>query len=63
MNNRGKFTVYNPDQLYLLLPDLKEWLAEDDLNYFYMDDVGTLDLDGIYMSYESWAGHLPTNYI
>lgn len=63
MNNRGKFKVYNPDQLYLLPPDLKEWLAGDGLDYFIMDEVGTLDFAGIFTSYDSWAEHLPTNYI
>jgi transposase len=59
MKTRGKFKGYNPDQLYLLPPDLKEWLAEDDLAYFIMDVVGSLDLDRIYASYDGSAGGQP----
>lgn len=43
MKNRTKFKGYNPDQLYLLAPDLKDWLSESDLAYFIMDVMVTLD--------------------
>lgn len=38
---------------------MKEWLQEDDLAYFIMDVVGSLDLDQIYASYDSSAGGQP----
>ena len=59
MKTRAKFKGYNPDQLYLFPPDLKEWLSEDDLAYFIMDVVGTMDRDGIYASYDGSAGGRP----
>jgi transposase len=59
MKNRAKFKSYSPDQLFLLPPDMKEWLPEDDLIYFIMDVVGSLDLDRIYGSYDGSAGGQP----
>ena len=48
MNNKSHFREYNPDQLFLLAPDMKEWLPEDDLSYFILDVVRGLDLSSIY---------------
>jgi transposase len=59
MKSRAKFKSYSPDQLFLLPPDMKEWLPEDDLIYFIMDVVGSLDLDRIYGSYDGSAGGQP----
>ncbi|MDF1526682.1 MAG: hypothetical protein RRA15_09630 [bacterium] len=59
MKNRAKFKGYNPDQLFLLPPDMKEWLPGDGLAYFIMDVVGVLDLDRIYASYDGSAGGQP----
>lgn len=59
MKNRAKFKSYSPDQLFLLPPDMKDWLREDDLIYFIMDVVGSLDLDRIYRSYDGSSGGQP----
>jgi len=39
-----QFTEYNPDQMFLLPPSLREWLPEDHLVYFVSDIVDQLDL-------------------
>jgi hypothetical protein len=38
------YRPYNPDQMYLLPPSLKDWLAEGHLAYFISDLVDQLDL-------------------
>ena len=43
-----RFRPYEPDQLFLLPPDLKQWLPEDDLVYFIIDVVNEPNLDPIY---------------
>lgn len=53
------FRSYDPDQLYLLPPDMKEWLPEDDLVYFIMDVVKSLDLRPIYRTYDHSKGGQP----
>ena len=59
MNNKTHFREYNPDQLFLLPPDMKEWLPEGDLSYFIMDVVRGLDLSSIYDDYDDSAGGQP----
>jgi len=54
-----RFRPYEPDQLFLLPPDLKQWLAEDDLVYFIIDVVNELNLDPIYALYDASKGGQP----
>jgi transposase len=55
------FRPYDPDQLVLMAPDLREWVPEGDLAHFVSDLVesGTLDLSAIYDSYEEERGYPP----
>jgi hypothetical protein len=48
MEKRAKFNSYNPDQLLLLPPYMKDLLWDDDLAYLIMDVIGSLDLARIY---------------
>ena len=59
MRNHTHFREFNPDQLMLLPPDMKDWLAEDDLVYFIMDVVAQLDLSAIYRGYDARRGGQP----
>ena len=34
METQPRFRPYDPNQLYLLPPDMRQWLPEDDLVYF-----------------------------
>ena len=43
----GHYKTYDPDQLFLLPPSLKEWLPEGHLAYFVSDVVDELDLGEI----------------
>ena len=45
------FRPYDPDQMLLLPPSLKEWLSTDHLVYFVEELIGNLDLDAILSSY------------
>jgi transposase len=56
MNNSAKFRSYDPDQLFLLPPDIKSWLPEDDLAYFIIDVINRLDLREITKTYDSSRG-------
>ena len=47
-----QFKTYNPEQIFLLPPSLKEWLPEDHLVYFVSDVVDQLDLSGIMRTYD-----------
>jgi hypothetical protein len=47
-NHHMRFQPYEPDQLFLLTPDLKQWLPEDDLVYFIIDVVNEPNLDPTY---------------
>jgi len=47
-----KYRVYEPDQLFLMPPSLREWLPEDHLVYFVSDLVDDLDLSEIEAVYE-----------
>lgn len=55
------FRRYDPDQLLLMAPDLREWVPEGDLAHFVSDLVesGTLDLSAIYGAYEEERGYPP----
>ena len=59
MKTKTNFKPYQPNQLLLLPPDMKQWLPEDDLAYFIMDVVNELDLSSIYQSYDSSKGGQP----
>jgi len=50
------FKPYNPDQLYLLPPALRDWLPEGHLALFISDVVDTLDLEPIFDDYEQGDG-------
>jgi hypothetical protein len=39
MKNQKRFKPYQPNQLFLLPPDMKQWLPDDHLVYFVMDVV------------------------
>jgi transposase len=54
-----RFLSYEPSQLLLLPPDLREWLEEGHLSYFILDVVETLDLSEIYASYDGSRGGRP----
>lgn len=49
----GNYKTYDPDQLFLLPPSLKEWLPEGHLAYFVSDVVNELDLDDIEKTYST----------
>lgn len=55
----SRFLKYEPGQLLLLPPDLREWLEEGHLAYFILDVVETLDLTEIYASYDGSQGGRP----
>ena len=46
------FRPYHPDQLLLLSPDLREWLAPGHLAHHVSDLVYALDLSPFYAPYE-----------
>ena len=50
------FKPYDPNQLFLLPPDMRSWLSEDHLALFISDVVDTLDLSEILRSYEQSDG-------
>ena len=47
-----QYRAYEPDQLFLMPPSLREWLAEDHLAYFVSDLVDDLNLSEIEAVYE-----------
>ena len=49
----GHYKTYEPDQLFLLPPSLKEWLPEGHLAYFVSDVVDELDLGEIEKTYST----------
>jgi transposase len=53
------FRPYDPDQLLVLPPSLREWLPEDHLVYFVSDLVEQLDLSAIYAAYTEERGYPP----
>jgi transposase len=54
-----QFKSYNMDQPYLLPPDMRDWLSEDDLVFFIHDVVAELDLKPIYQKYQGRRGGQP----
>jgi len=50
------FRPYSLDQRFLLPPDLREWVPEDDLVWFISDTVDELDLSAIVASYDEGDG-------
>jgi len=59
MKEQAHFRPYEPNQLLLLPPDMRDWLPPDDLAYFIMDVVKELDLSEIYDSYDGRQGGQP----
>lgn len=59
METHAKFKIYDPDQLFILPPDMNDWLPEDDLVYFIMDVIRSLDLGPIYQTYNNSKGGQP----
>lgn len=53
------FRPYDPDQLLVLPPSVREWLPPEHLVYFVSDVLDTLDLSRIYDSYEEERGYPP----
>ncbi len=47
-----RYRLYEPDQLFLMPPSLREWLGEDHLAYFVSDLVDDLSLSEIEAVYE-----------
>lgn len=47
-----KYRRYEPNQTYLIAPDIRDWLPKGHLAFFLNDTVKTLDLSDIYMYYE-----------
>jgi transposase len=46
------YREWNPDQTYLFPPSPRDWLPEDDLVFFLLDTVATLDMQPFYDYYE-----------
>lgn len=46
------YREWAPDQSFLFPPSPRDWLPEDDLVYFIVDTVATLDLSPIFAHYE-----------
>src|SRR3954468_12319164 len=55
------FRAYDPDQVLLIAPVLRDWVPEGDLAHFVSDlvDSGVLDLAAIYAAYEEERGFPP----
>jgi transposase len=55
------FRPYDPDQVLLMAPVLREWVPEGDLAHFVSDlvETGALDLSAIYAAYEEERGYPP----
>ena len=56
MRGMRTFKPYDPDQAYLLAPDLRAWLPEGHLALFISDVVDALDLSPILEDYERGDG-------
>jgi len=46
------YREWSPDQSYMFPPSPRDWLPEDDLVYFIVETVATLDLNPIFAHYE-----------
>src|SRR6266545_823276 len=55
------FRAYDPDQVLLMAPVLRDWVPEGDLAHFVSDliDSGALDLAAFYAAYEEERGFPP----
>src|SRR4051794_20471581 len=55
------FRPYDPDQVLLMAPVLRDWVPDGDLAHFVSDfvDSGALDLSGIYADYNEERGYPP----
>src|SRR3954454_5554919 len=55
------FRAYDPDQVLLMAPVLRDWVPDGDLAHFVSDlvDSGALDLSGIYADYNEERGYPP----
>lgn len=53
------FRAYEPDQILLLPPSLRDWVAKDHLIHFLSDVVDALDLSAIYDTYTQERGYPP----
>ena len=53
------FRPYEPDQILLLPPSLREWLPADHLVYFVSDVTAALDLSAIHADYPEERGYPP----
>src|SRR5215218_2698816 len=55
------FRAYDPDQVLLMAPVLRDWVPEGDLAHFVADlvDSGALDLSAIYAAYVEERGFPP----
>ena len=54
-----KFRKWTPDQLWLLPPSPREWLADDHLIYFLLDAVGEMDLSPFFERYQNSVSGQP----
>lgn len=54
-----RFRPYDPDQMLLLPPQMRDWLPADHLAYFILDVVGELDLSEIHQAYDGSKGGQP----
>ncbi len=59
MSKTKKFRDYNPDQVMLLPPSLRDWLEPGHLVYFVSEVVDRFDLSPIYGSYTGLRGYPP----
>lgn len=46
------YREWSPDQAYMFPPSPRDWLPEDDLVYFIVETVATLDLTAIFAHYQ-----------
>src|SRR3954462_3172367 len=55
------FRAYDPDQVLLMAPVLRDWVPDGDLAHFVSDlvDSGVLDLSAIYDDYTEERGYPP----
>ncbi len=49
----GNFRTSDPNQPFLLPPDMKEWLPEDHVVWFILDSVDVMDLSDFYAAYRT----------
>ena len=56
-----KFKDYQPNQLFLLPPNPRDWLPENHLAFFVSDVVDQLDLSPVFSYYNSNRGQPPFN--